>query len=149
MKRLIKFIGPITAAISMIAAPTLVSADDKDVVEYREHIMNALSEQTGALGQVMSGAAPEENFVTHIEIIALLASTALKSFEAKVAGGESKPEVWDKWPDFSARMNTFAAATAKLAQTAKENGKDAAMGELVTALSCKSCHDVYRNEAKK
>lgn len=125
------------------------AADDKDVIDYRQHIMNTMSEQASALGQVLSTAVPPENLVAHLEVIALAARMSLKSFEPKVLGGESKPEVWEKWADFSERMNTFAASTAKVAQLAKEKGQDAIMADLVDALSCKSCHDIYRDEKKK
>jgi cytochrome c556 len=46
-------------------------------------------------------------------------------------------------------MNEFAAMTAKMAQTAHEQGKDAALGQVVDALSCKACHDTYRKEKAK
>ena len=68
-------------------------ADGKDAIEYRQHIMKSLEQQTAALGQILSGAGPTENTVAHMETLALSASIALKSFEAKVPGGAAKPEV--------------------------------------------------------
>src|SRR5258705_12146512 len=79
-------------------------ADDKDVLDYRQHIMKSLEQQTAALGQILSGAGPAENTVAHMETLAVTASIALKSFEAKVPGGAAKPEVWKDWADFSKRM---------------------------------------------
>jgi cytochrome c556 len=122
-------------------------AEDEDVIDYRQHIMKTLEAQSAALGQILSGAIPDDNLVTHLDTLALTASTALKSFEPKVQGGEAKPEVWTKWPDFSKRMKDFADKTAQTAKIAKEQGKDAATEHVIEALSCKSCHDVYR--AKK
>jgi len=148
MRLQLKIISSAALAMSMIAVPTVVSADEKDVIDYRQNIMRALGAQSAALGQTMSAAAPEENFAAHLEIIALLASTALKSFEPKVLGGESSPEVWAKWADFSEKMNAFAVNSAKVARTVRENGKDAAMGEVVAALPCKSCHDIYQEKKK-
>ena len=46
-------------------------------------------------------------------------------------------------------MNDFAAKTAAAAKVAKEKGKDAALTNILDALSCKSCHDIYRDEKKK
>jgi cytochrome c556 len=120
------------------------AAEDKDAIEYRQHIMRAMDAQTAALGMTLSGAIPPDNLVSHLETIALIASSALDSFKPKVPGGESSPEVWAKWADYEARMNTFAAATAKIAKLGREQGPDAVMSDLATALSCKSCHDVYR-----
>ena len=125
-----------------------VRADDKDVIKYREHVMNALNEQSEALGQILSTAIPDDNVTGHLDALALAASIALKAFEPKVAGGEAKPEVWSKWADFSKRMNELAQKTAALAKTAHEHGKEAGLANVTEALTCKSCHEVYRHEKK-
>jgi len=137
--------------MSMLAATSLIPlahADDKDTIDYRQHIMNTLNEQSAALGQILSTAVPDDNAVAHLNAIALTASTALKAFEPKVPGGEARPRVWSDWPDFSKRMNEFAQKTAAAAKTANEQGKDAALSNILDALTCKSCHDVYREEKK-
>ncbi len=132
-----------------ITLPMGTFADDKDVIDYRQHIMNTLNEQAGALGQILSTSIPDDNAVAHLHAIALTASTALKAFEPKVQGGESKPEVWTNWADFSKRMNEFAQKTADVANSAKANGKQAALATVLDALTCKSCHEAYRQEKKK
>lgn len=141
----------------LLAAPLLVllllpmgsTADDQDVIDYRRHIMATLQAQVAALGMIMSGAIPDDNVVAHIDIIAQSAATALKAFEPKVEGGEAKPEVWAQWDDFSARMNDFAAKTAAMSKTAREQGKDEALLLAMDALTCKQCHDVYRDKKKQ
>jgi cytochrome c556 len=122
---------------------------DQDVIAYREHIMTTLEEQAAAVGQILSGAIPPDNSTAHFDAIALSAKMALSAFEAKVPGGQAKPDVWSNWPDFSKRMNDFAQKTAQVAKTAKEQGNDAALAGIVNAFTCKSCHDVYRDESKK
>jgi cytochrome c556 len=79
-----------------------------------------------------------------MEALALIASTALKSFEPKVPGGDSKPEVWSDWDDFAGRMQEFARLTAKMAEAGRTEGKDAGLSHAIEALNCKACHDVYR-----
>ena len=74
----------------------------------------------------------------------IVASTALIAFEPNVEGGDSKPDVWAKWPDFEKKMKEFAANTAELAKLAKEGGAAAAQPKLQAALTCKGCHDTYR-----
>ena len=123
-------------------------ADGKDAIEYRQHIMKSLEQQTAALGQILSGAGPTENTVAHMETLALSASIALKSFEAKVPGGAAKPEVWSDWADFSKRMKEFAAKSAEMAKVAREQGPDQAAMLVIEALPCKGCHDAYRDEKK-
>ncbi len=133
----------------LLAVPASSRADDKDVIDYRQHNMKTLQEQTAIIGQIVSGAAPEANLPAHAEVIALAAQMSLKTFEQKVVGGESKPEVWTKWQDFSKRMNDFAAATRTFADTAKKGATLSEMTSILTqALPCKECHDLYRDEKK-
>ena len=138
--------------IAVVGAASLLPrafAGDKEVVDYRQHIMNTLNEQSAALGQILSTAIPADNAAAHINAIALTASTALKAFEPKVPGGEAKAEVWAHWADFSKRMNEFAQKTSQSAKMAKEQGADAALANVLDALTCKSCHEIYRNDKKK
>ena len=146
MTRLINIAGGLSTAVALgaIAFSNVARADDKDVIEYREHIMNTLNAQTSAIGMIVSTQIPEDNLVQHVEAIALTAKQALKSFEPKVQGGESKPEVWTNWPDFEKRMKDFVARTDKLAKDAKTGGTLVVMEQMVDALTCKSCHDIYR-----
>jgi cytochrome c556 len=138
------------SALAAILLPAVVSADDQDVIDYREHIMRTLDEQSAALGMILSTVIPGDNTVAHLQAIALTAQSALKAFEPKVLGGEAKPEVWSNWADFSKRMNEFAKNTALLAAQVKEKGSDdpALAEKVIDALPCKSCHDVYRKENK-
>jgi cytochrome c556 len=128
--------------------PTVIYAGDKDVLDYRMHIMHTLNEQSAALGQILSGAIPEKNAQAHLEAIALTASIALKAFEPKVPGGEAKAEVWSNWADFSKRMNDFARLTRDAAKISKEKGFGSSSSNIVDALTCKGCHDLYRKEMK-
>jgi cytochrome c556 len=133
-------------ALTVAQAVSSAYADDKDVVDYRQHIMNTLNEQTAALGEILSGAVPDDNVIAHLDALALTASTALKAFVPKVPGGQARPEVWSNWADFSLRMNEFAQRTAAMAKLAHEQGKEAGLATVMDALSCKKCHDNYRRE---
>ena len=135
--------------LALALLPMGSTADDQDVIDYRKHIMATLDAQVAALGMIMAGAIPDDNVVAHLDIIAATAATALKAFEPKVEGGGSKPEVWAQWDDFSQRMNEFAARTAAMAKTAREQGKDEALLQAMDALSCKQCHDTYRVKRPK
>lgn len=134
-------------AVPVLAVPA-AHADEQDTIEYRQHIMKGLNAQSAILGQIVAGAVPNDQLAQHLEALSLIASTALKSFEPKVAGGESKPTVWSDWADFSQRMNDFSEKTARAAKLAHAKGPDAAMTSMMEALTCKSCHDVYRAEKK-
>jgi len=133
-------------ALWALLAGVAAAADNNDVIDYRQHIMNTLNEQAAALGEILSGAVPDDNVIAHMDALAITASTALKAFEPKVPGGQAKPEVWSNWADFSKRMNEFAQGTAAMAKLAHEQGKDAGLTKVMDALSCKKCHDTYRQE---
>jgi cytochrome c556 len=148
MTRFAKFAGSVALVATMLA-PVMASADDKDVIDYRQHLMNTLDAQSGALGQILSTVIPDKNAAGHLEIIALTASLCPKAFEPKVPGGEAKPEVWAKWDDFSKKMASFVEGSAKVSKDAKEKGAAQAMNNILDALPCKGCHDVYRDEKKK
>lgn len=147
MTRWLKMVGGF--ALVAVLMPIAVRADDKAVIDYREHIMNTLDAQAAALGMILSTAIPDDNMVEHLQVIALTAKTALKAFEPKVQGGEAKPEVWANWADFSKRMNDFVQNSDRVARLAREQGKDAVTSVVLDALPCKSCHDLYRDEKKK
>jgi len=148
MNRFVKVASSVTLAVALLA-PAFANADDKDVIDYRQHIMKSMDADTVIIGQIVSGATPIKHLAEHFESLALSAGLALKSFEANVPGGNSKPEVWTKWEDFSKRMKDVAEKTAKLAEIAKAHSQDDTvhgeiMNDLAQALACKSCHDPYR-----
>ena len=144
MTRFTKF--AVAMAVVVSALPFVAKADDKDVIDYRQHIMKTLDEQVASIGMIVSTQIEGDNLVAHVQAIALTALTALKSFELKVQGGESKPEVWAQWPDFEKKMKDFAIGTAKLVDVAKAGGANAVNEAMVDALTCKGCHDTYRNK---
>jgi cytochrome c556 len=131
------------------ASPKLADVAGKNAIEYRERIMRSLNDQAEALGLIVSTSIPDENTTAHLDILALVASTALRAFEQRVPGGEAKPEVWSDWADFSRRMNEFADRTAGAARLAKEKGAKAGLSDIDGTLTCKRCHDVYRAEEKR
>jgi cytochrome c556 len=122
-------------------------ADDQDVRDYRSHVMKTLGEQFAALNQISKGKAPAGDVAAHAQVLSITASTAKVAFTPKVLGGESKPEVWEKWDDFSKRLDEMTAAADELAKTAKQGGV-AAVTPKLSSLSCKGCHDVYRVQKK-
>jgi cytochrome c556 len=58
-------------------------------------------------------------------------------------GGNSKPDVWARWPDFSKRLDDLAAASADLAKAVNTEGAGRMVPNLKSALKCESCHEEY------
>jgi cytochrome c556 len=123
-------------------------ADSDDVITYRQLIMKELDASSAAVGMIVSGAIPADTLSQQTRVIAISAKSALKAFEAKVPGGEAKPEVWTKWADFSKRMQVFVQKTEEMAKASETGNVDTVTGLMVDALTCKQCHDVYRNKKK-
>ena len=146
MNRLSQFAASLAVAVLAGLPLAAQASDPTDVIDYRKHIMKTLGEQSAAKQATLQGKAPAENFVLHTQVLAVAASQALVAFKEKVEGGGSKPDVWAKWPDFEKRMKELAANTADLAKTAKEGGAAAAQPKLASALTCKGCHDLYREK---
>lgn len=105
--------------------------------------MKTLGEQFAAINQITKGKASAADLATQAEVLRITAGAAKIAFEPKVTGGESKPEVWDKWDDFAKRLDDMSAAAADVAKTAKSGGV-AAVTPKLASLGCKGCHDVYR-----
>jgi cytochrome c556 len=147
--------APIIRVVGLLLLPLLslgpvptASADEEDVVSYRQLIMKELDAESAALGMIVSGQIPPDSLSLQAKAIASSAKSALKAFEPKVPGGEAKPDVWLKWDDFSQRMQIFAKKSEEMAKVS-ETGNVAAVTELmIDALPCKGCHDVYRNKKK-
>ena len=141
--------GLMLAAVT--AAPIAAFAgedEDKETIDYRKHAMKTMGEEVAMMAQMAQGKIPGDNFAAHAQVLAIAAATAKKAFTPKVAGGDAKPDVWAKWDDFSQRLDALTAATADLASVAKSGGMAAAAPKMQAALTCKGCHDLYR-EAKK
>jgi cytochrome c556 len=128
--------------LATILAPAIARADDQDVIDYRQHIMNTMGDQLLLINQIINKQAPADNLATFAQILALTASTAPSAFKPNVAGGDSKPSVWTSWPDFSKRLDALIASTADLAKAAK-SGDPSALASKVAALDCKGCHQLY------
>ena len=149
MTGLVKFVGgfAIVAAMAMSAMPLVARADDKDVIDYRENIMKSLDAQTAMLGMMASTQVEPVDLISTTRSLALIAKQAQHSFDAKVLGGEAKPEIWANYADFKQKMDDFVVKTAEMEQDAKTGGLPVVMEKMVDVLTCKGCHDAYR--AKK
>jgi cytochrome c556 len=148
-----KMMRPFNAVVvALLAAavmlPNAARADDEDTIAYRQHIMKTVGELSAALGQIVQKkvvVAPDA-FVSHTEALAVTAKMAKATFQPKVLGGESKPEVWSNWADFSKRLDELTAYTETVASAAKSGGIAAAGPRITDAHVCKDCHDHYRQE---
>jgi len=143
-------------ALGSLGALTLsvtVRADNQDTIDYREHVMKTMAAQVEAIGLIVQNKVPAEdasNLATHVKILALTASTAKAAFKDNVPGGEAKMNVWSNGSlsaDFAKRMDELAANTANLDKSTNGNAAEVA-GKMQSVLTCKGCHDQYREKKK-
>jgi cytochrome c556 len=140
------------ASLGALALPALVRADNQDVIDYREHIMKTMAAQADAIELIVQHKLPaddDSNIPAHAKALALAASTAKAAFAMNVPGGQAKPNVWTDSADFNKRMDELAANTDALAKAADSGGVEAVASRIQSALTCKSCHDQYREQKKK
>jgi cytochrome c556 len=134
----------VSVLLLMLGSPQTVRADDQDAIDYRQLIMKEMDAESAALGMIVAGQIPPDTLALQARALANGAASAVKAFEAKVPGGEAKPDVWSNWDDFLKRMQVFAQKSAEMAK-ASEKGDVQAVSELmIAAMPCKECHEKYR-----
>ncbi|MEO8001184.1 MAG: cytochrome c [Arenimonas sp.] len=131
-----------------IMLPNSARADDQDTIDYRQHIMKTLGEQSAAIGQILQQKVEvsPDIFVSHTQTLAVTAKMAKTAFQPKVMGGEAKPEVWSNWNDFSRRLDDLIAYTEAVASAAKAGGIAAAGPKITAGHACKDCHEIFRQK---
>jgi cytochrome c556 len=134
----------VLALLFALSGPLGADFEEEDVLEYRQRIMASMNSQAMILGQIVSWAVPNDQVIEHLEAMALLAQVSLRSFEQEVHGGESKPEVWSDWEEFARLMREFSQNATQAAANARANGKDDALNTILNVLTCKQCHDKFR-----
>jgi cytochrome c556 len=120
------------------------SAIQEGLIFERQQIMKELDEQAETLGNIVAGLEPRSKLAETTRGIAKRAKESMESFRNPLPGGRSKPEVWSNHTDYMQRMATFVRETEELAKLGEAGNLSAVTEKLVTALPCKSCHDVYR-----
>jgi cytochrome c556 len=127
---------------------TLAVGDDQDAIDYRVHVMTSIGEQLAAIDMILAKKAPPDSFAVHVKVIATVAAQAKLAFEPKIAGGNSKPEVWSNWADFSKRLDAMVAASDELAKAAKDGNPSTVGPKIRTSLDCEGCHKLYMKAPK-
>jgi len=141
----------VAAALSALMAAPLVNAEEKHPSRvYRESYFHLLGLHFQPLRMMVQRQIPwdaDRAAVLGRDLKAVSQIDILSQFPEGSEGGEAKLEIWDDFDDFSERMNTMRTEAAKMAEATASGDQDA-VGKQLGALgkSCKSCHDVYREE---
>jgi cytochrome c556 len=135
--------GRVGVACALLSLSFVAAADEQDSIDYRQHIMKTMQEQTASIAMILQHKGPAENLSAHAKLLALSAGTAKKSFETKAPGGNAKPDVWANAADFGKRMDALVLATDDLVKTANSGPQASAAKNQVVVATCKGCHDAY------
>jgi len=134
-----------------VSLPSFAS-DSKieDAIKYRQAVYKVIAWNIGPMGAMAKGKIPydAEVFAKNAKRMAVMSEMSLEGFipgSDKGFGTEAKPEIWENWEDFTAKMQDMEEATKRLAEIAEQGDFNAAKKQLgATGKTCKSCHDEYR-----
>jgi cytochrome c556 len=140
-------LGRLAAVCMLVGLSIVASADEQDVIDYRQHVMTTLQEQTASIAMILQKKAPAENLGAHAKLLSLAAVTAKKTFDTKAPGGNAKPEVWSNAADFAKRMDALVAAADDQVK-ATGNAQTASAKNQAVLAACKGCHDAYMTPKK-
>jgi cytochrome c556 len=144
------------AVLSVIAVGLIAAAPSRDqllkIMHDRHEGMETIGDANKVLHRELAGSSPNlANVRTAAAGIAGLSRKASGWFP-KGTGPElgktgAKPEIWQNWTDFTAKLHNFQAA-AKMFNAAAASGNVSAIKARYADLggACKACHDKYRSE---
>ncbi len=123
-------------------------AQAHDEHDPRHQAMETLSDAMKALVQMQRGGFEADEAEPIVAAVTDVAERMPALFENRNPGennNRAKPEIWDDWPGFTARIEQFRGAVAGLARAA-ESGDSATLGPALNAVgqACAACHRPYR-----
>lgn len=149
MKKLLLTLA--TSTLLASAAQAHNFEDAKDAIEYRQSAFSLIAYNFGDMGAMMKGKKPFEaaTFAMRATNVAALSKFPFEGFIAGSDKGETEAlaKIWQDRADFDTKMKTFQENAAILA-TVAQKGDQAAIKQafMDTGKSCKSCHDVYKED---
>ena len=149
---------PLSTCIAAATLATVVSLSaiaavkPETAIKYRQGIYHAMGWNFGPMTDMVRGKAPfdQADFAKRAKRIEFYSQQLLEGFPPgsdKGAKTDAKPEIWQDFDDFKAKLSDFQDAAAILASTAAQ-GDEAASKKafMATAKSCKACHKEYRKD---
>jgi len=140
--------GVLSAAVLM---PTVQADEDEHPsAMYREAYFHMLGLHFQPIRMMVQGQIPwdaERAAVLGRDLGAVSGMDILSHFSEASKTEGTKDEIWEDMDDFKEKMKAMQAEAMTMAEVT-QSGDRGAVGEQLGALgkSCKSCHDVYREE---
>ncbi|WP_052760976.1 c-type cytochrome [Sedimenticola thiotaurini] len=140
--------------ISLLGAATSASQAEvriQGAIDFRESIMTTFKWYMGPMGSMVKGRMPFDAELFKSRAEGLVKATRLDLAEGypkgSVGDSEAKPEIWENWDEFEAKIQSLRDEAAKLqevAATGDEAAIKAQFGE--TGKVCGSCHKQFRSK---
>jgi len=140
------FLGALFGFLTLLITCQLFA--QAEVIEQRQKLMKSNGEATKA---IKAAAAAKDYATVQAKAKDIIANgdKVLDIFRKEATQGKTKakPEIWDKWEEFSKNPAKVKKAASELADAAKSKD-DGAITVKVKALgeACASCHKVFRAE---
>lgn len=144
----------LTLSLALLIAAGQASAQAKpeDVIRYRKAQYTVLLWNWMPLNAMVRDRIPFDaaEFARRAARVAAVAPQLLEGFAEGSGEGaptDAKPEIWQDFADFTAKMQDLERESAALADIAK-GGDEAAMRAQFAKVggACKACHDAYKAE---
>ena len=120
--------------------------------QYRHDVMEHFSYGFKKIGMIMKGQAGSKDDIAAIANImanaSMMTKAAFKKDTRNMEGHtEAKDKIWEKWDDFSQRLDKLEADANAFA-VAASSGDMAQIGAAMQNVgkNCKSCHDEYKKD---
>ena len=144
------------AGFSIIFFALIAAAPSQDralkIMHDRHEGMEAIGNANKVLHRELAGSSPNLGAVRSSAAAIANLSRKASGWFPKGTGPElgktgAKPEIWQNWPDFTAKLHNFQGA-AKVFNAAAASGDLNAIKARYADLggTCKACHDKYRSE---
>jgi cytochrome c556 len=146
------------ASVALLAAATTAAtlkvsgAQAAQVMHQRHEGMETIGKNFKALHREFDNSSPSVPAIrSGAAQIAGLSKKASGWFPAgtgpDVAKTGAKPEIWQNWPDFAAKLSAFQRSAQVFNAAASGNDVNAMKARYADlGGSCKACHDKYRTE---
>jgi cytochrome c556 len=142
------------ALLSVVAFGLIAAAPSRDqalkIMHDRHEGMEMIGKSAKAINRELAGGSPNLASVRTSAATIYNLSRKSSGWFPKGTGPElgktgAKPEIWQNWPDFTAKLHNFQAA-AKIFNAAAASGNVNAIKARYADLggTCKACHDKYR-----
>ncbi len=141
--------------ITLLGAATSASQAEvvriQGAIDFRESIMTTFKWYMGPMGAMVKGKIPFDSALFKSRADGLVNATRLDLAEGypkgSVGDSEAKPEIWENWDEFEAKIQSLRDEAAKLQEVAATGDEAAIKAQFgKTGKVCGSCHKQFRSK---